>query len=123
MEVNLNLISQRFEFTQKLGKVLMKGKNMLFAYTLLLVPEVVYWFQALRLFLYQTKSAEITQTIIMWWYFTIALGNFIIFFINEMAFELYQFDDYQLFCGLMLTCTRSMYPFISHLYSPLPGTD
>lgn len=97
--------------------------QMILTYMLLLVPEVVYWIQALRLFVYQAKSPEITQTIILWWYFTIAVGNFIVFWINEMGFELYQFDDYQFFFGVLLSVTRFIYPFIAYHFHPLPGTD
>lgn len=96
---------------------------MLLPYCLLIVGEIVFWIQGLRLFLSQTTEPEIQQTIIMWWYFTIAVGNFIVFWINEMGIEFYQYDDYQFFCGVLLTMTKKAYFYLEMMYEPLPGTD
>lgn len=115
--------SQSFVFTTKLGQVRVHGIQMFCVYMLLIVPEVIYWFQALRLFVYQGTQPEITQTIVMWWYFMMAVANFVVFWINEMGIGLYQFDDYQLFFGFMLQLGRWSFPFMAHWYRPLPGTD
>lgn len=114
---------QKFIFTTKLGKVSIHGLQMFMVYTLLILPEVVYWLEALRLFMYQSTHPEITQTIVLWWYFTMALGNFFIFWVNEMGVQLYQYDDYQLFLAVSLQGGRFAYPFLAHNYKPLPGTD
>lgn len=106
-----------------MGRIKMHGYQMFFVYLLLIVPEVIYWFQALRLFLYQAKQPEILQTVVMWWYFMMAIGNLIVFWINEMGWSLYQYDDYQFFFGFMLQLVRFSYPLLSDWYKPLPGTD
>lgn len=96
---------------------------MFFVYMLLIVPEVIYWSSALNLLLKQSTHPEITQTIVMWWYFTIALGNFVVFWVNELGVQLYQSDDYQFYFGAVLQLSRFAYPWISFWYQPLPGTD
>lgn len=106
-----------------MGRVSMHGSRMFFVYMLLIMPEVIYWIQALRLFLRQSKQPEILQTIVMWWYFTMAFGNFLVFCVNELGFQWYQFDDYQFLFGSLLQLARFSYPILSFWYRPLPGTD
>lgn len=110
-------------FTPKMPRIEMSCTVMLLPYCLLIFGEIVFWIQGLRLFLYQSEEPEIQQTIIMWWYFTIAVGNFIVLWINQSGIEFYQFDDYQFLCGVLLTVTRSIYFYLSMMYNPLPGTD
>lgn len=113
---------QNLRFNERMRAIRMRFYWLIPQFILIAFGELMFGIPAVKFFLSQENDPAIRQTILMFWYLTIALGNVLVIAVSQIR-AFYFFDDYQfVFCAMMAFAVFLFF-LLAHMYTPRPGTD